>query len=148
MESQHDLLSNDLAVTAIAQEYLLISAKWGKFLSIIGFVGCGIMILIGVFFSSFMASNSMQFSKLPFPAAMIGVIYVVIAALMFFPCIFLFKFSVKMKDAILTASQENFEIGLENMKSMFKFYGILTLIVLGFYAVAIVIGIVAAVAVH
>lgn len=144
METQQDLLSTDLSVTAIAQEYLLTSAKWGKFLAIVGFIGCAIMVIMGVFFSSIMASNSLQFAKFPFPPALLGILYVVIAAMMFFPCIFLYKFSAKMKEGILTANQESFETGLENMKSMFKFYGILTMVVLGFYALAIVVGIVAA----
>lgn len=41
-----DLLSNDLQVSPQAQSYLAESAKWGKFLAIMGFILCGIMILV------------------------------------------------------------------------------------------------------
>ena len=141
MEQQHDLLSNDLYVTEIAQQNLLASARWGKFLSIVGFIGCGLMIVGGIIFSTIL-SGSEQFSRLPIGVGFIGAIYVIMAVLLFFPCLFLFKFSVKMRDAITNVRQDSFEASLENMKLMYKFYGILTIIILGFYALAILAGII------
>lgn len=139
MEQQHDLLSNDLYVTEISQQYLLASAKWGKFLAIVGFISCGLLIVVGVIISTVL-STSEQFSKLPIPGGLFGAIYIAMSALLFFPCLYLFKFSIKMKDAINNLHQDSFETSLENMKSMFKFYGIFTIVMLGFYALAFVIG--------
>src|SRR5665647_1268109 len=48
MES-FDLLNNDLQVSASAQSFLSDSARWGKFLAIIGFIFCGFMIVIAFF---------------------------------------------------------------------------------------------------
>jgi len=49
-----------------------------------------------------------------------------------------------MQSAAKTVSQENFDESLMNMKSMFKFFGIFTIIMLSFYAVAFIVGIIAA----
>jgi hypothetical protein len=49
-----------------------------------------------------------------------------------------------MKSAAKTVSQDNFEESLMNLKSMFKFYGIFTIIILSFYALAFIVGIIAA----
>ena len=50
-----------------------------------------------------------------------------------------------MQSAVRVVSQENFDESLMNLKSMFKFYGIFTIIVLSFYALAFIIGIATAV---
>ncbi len=49
-----------------------------------------------------------------------------------------------MQAAVRGVSQENFDESLMNLKSMFKFYGIFTIILLAFYALAFIVGIVAA----
>ena len=36
-----DLLNNDLQVTPLSQNFLSEAAKWGKFLSVMGFIFCG-----------------------------------------------------------------------------------------------------------
>jgi predicted RND superfamily exporter protein len=66
--------------------------------------------------------------------------YLLASLLLFFPCLYLYKFSVKMKVALNAISQENFETSLQNLKSLLKFYGILAIILLSFYALVFVIG--------
>ena len=134
---QQDLLSNDLYVSPPAQQYLLASARWGKFLSIVGFIGCGLMILVGSIIAA-LPSASEQFRNLPISSASIGVIYIVCSVIFIFPCLYLYKFSTKMRDAIINTRQDSFDSSLENMKSMFKFYGIFTIVTLGLYVIAIV----------
>ena len=137
MEPQNDLLNNDLYVTSQAQEFLMTSSKWGKFLSIVGFISCVILLILGIFFSTMM-SGSYQFSKLPMGGTFLGILYVIMGLLLFFPCLFLFRFSVKMKEALINSRQDSFENSLESLKSMFKFYGIVTIVVVGFYILVII----------
>jgi hypothetical protein len=59
--------------------------------------------------------------------------------LLFFPCLYLNKFSVKMKTALNSINQEDFEDSFKNLKSLFKFYGILSIILLSFYALVFLI---------
>ena len=143
-----DLLSNDLQVTPQAQNYLTESAKWGKFLAIMGFILCGFMMVIAFFIPVVLTQlppyNTMTSD---FSAGMkvgMTIVYLILALLFFFPCFYLYKFSVKMQSAAKTVSQDNFEESLMNLKSMFKFYGIFTIIILSFYALAFIVGVVAA----
>ena len=45
-----------------------------------------------------------------------------------------------MKVALNVVSQDNFETSLQNLKSLLKFFGILAIILLSFYALVFVIG--------
>jgi hypothetical protein len=141
-----DLLNNDLQVSAQAQSYLTESARWGKFLAIIGFILCGIMAVVAFFVPAFLSRlppyNSMPGSYASGMQAAMTIVYLLLALLLFFPFFYLYKFSVKMQSAIKMVSQQNFDESLMNLKSMFKFYGILTIILLSFYALIFVIAII------
>jgi hypothetical protein len=143
-----DLLSNDLQVSPAAQNYLTESAKWGKFLSIIGFIGCGLMIVVAFFIPVYLTQlppyNTMSVNFSAVAKVVMTFIYLLLAILFFFPCFYLYKFSIKMQSAVTTMSQENFDESLMNLKSIFKFYGIFTIITLSFYALAFIIGIITA----
>jgi predicted ferric reductase len=67
------------------------------------------------------------------------VLYLVCAGMLFLPCLYLYKFSIKMQLAVKSVNQENFDESLMNLKSMFKFYGILTIVLLSFYVLIFVI---------
>jgi hypothetical protein len=69
----------------------------------------------------------------------ITIVYLLFAVLFFFPCFYLYKFSAKMQIAIKSVNQENFDDSLMNLKSIFKFYGIMTIIFLSIYALIFVV---------
>lgn len=139
-----DLLNNDLQVSAASQNFLNEAAKWGKFLAIVGFIFCGIMIVVAFFiptlFMTLPPYNQLSGSFSSGVSAGITVVYLVLALILFFPCLYLFRFSVKMKLALSSVSQENFDISLQNLKSLLKFYGIFTIVMLSFYALAFIVG--------
>jgi hypothetical protein len=132
-----DLLNNDLQVSPVSQNFLNETAKWGKFLSIIGFIFSGIL-AIAAFFAPALYSRLPAFSELSTAmtgtvAATITLLYLAFAVILFFPCFYLNRFSVKMRIALQSVNQESFENSLKNLKSLLKFYGIFTIIVLSFY---------------
>ena len=130
---QHDLLSNELLINSVSQDNLNSSAKWGKFLSIVGFVFIGLMLIGGLVMQAFMPSFGSYGFGNPF-LKYIGTVYIILAIIMFFPCLYLLKFSNKMMEAIRTSNQESIDNAFMNLKLMFKFYGVVTIVVLGFYA--------------
>jgi Family of unknown function (DUF5362) len=143
-----DLLNNDLQVTPQAQSYLTESAKWGKFLAIMGFIFCGLMVILAFFIPAYLLQMP-QYSTTPsgFTSGMkagMTVLYLLMALLFFFPFLYLYRFSTKMQIATKNISQENFDESLMNLKSMFKFYAILTIIMLSLYALIFIFGILAA----
>jgi hypothetical protein len=147
MES-FDLLNNDLQVSESAQSFLSDSARWGKFLAIIGFILCGFMIVIAFFVPALIMNlppyNAMASGLSASITAGMTVVYLLLALLFFFPCLYLFKFSVKMQASLNSMSQENFEESLKNLKSMFKFYGICTIVMLSIYALIFLIAMIGA----
>jgi len=143
MEQQHDLLNSDLTVSNISQENFLASAKWGKFLSIVGFVFCGLMVIVSFFITGIL-SQSTQTSRMTISPGVFTVMYLILAVVLFFPCLYLYRYSTKMTEAITNSRQESFDTSVMNLKVMFRFYGIFTIVILSFYALAIIGGIIAA----
>ena len=143
-----DLLSNDLQVSPQVQSYLTESAKWGKFLAIMGFILCGIMIFVSFLIPAIITNippyNTMSSQLSSGVKVGMTALYLCFSVLFFFPAFYLYKFSSKMQTAVKGVSQENFGESLMNLKSMFKFYGIFTIILLAFYALAFIVGVVAA----
>ena len=138
-----DLLNNDLQVSPVSQNFLHEAARWAKFLSIIGFIVCGLM-AIAAFFAPSLYTRLSAFEELSSAVAgaastVITIVYLAIAVLLFFPCLYLNKFSVKMKTALNSINQEDFEDSFKNLKSLFKFYGILSIILLSFYTLVFLI---------
>jgi hypothetical protein len=75
-----------------------------------------------------------------------GFIYVVIAAFYFFPVYYLHQFSIRIRRGLASQGLEDVTAGFQNLKSLFKFMGILTIVILSIYALIIVIAIIAGVA--
>ncbi len=137
-----DLLNNDLQVSPNAINYLSESAKWGRFLAIMGFILCGIMVVLAFILPSFISTlppyNNIASTSSAIKVTM-TVVYLLTALLLFFPFYYLYKFSIKMQAAIKLVNQENFDESFLNLKSMFKFYGILTIVILSLYALIFIL---------
>ncbi len=143
----------DLQIDQQSNSYLNEAAKWGKFLAIMGFIFCGLFVIIALFAGTFMASmmqGGFGGTDVGGPGAamsgvFISVVYIVIALVYFFPCLYLFNFSSKMQIALRSNQQETLNTSFRNLKSCFKFMGILMIIGLAFWVLAIIIAIGAAV---
>jgi hypothetical protein len=88
-------------------------------------------------------------SAMGLPSQMAGmevvlvVVYIGMAALYFFPILYLFRFATKAQEAVKANDTPTLTTALENLKSHYKFIGILAAIVMGFYAIMLVIMLVA-----
>jgi hypothetical protein len=132
----------DFGLDETGKAYLLETARWAKFLAVVGFVLLGLLILFGVFLSTIMGAVGSRYggSFQNFGGVMM-VLYVLIGILYFFPTYYLFKFSTLIKPALLTSNQHGFNSALSYLRSAFRYIGILTLVVLGLYALAFLVGI-------
>jgi hypothetical protein len=132
MESE---LSNkkELKLTENSLIFMTEVVKWAKFLAICSFVGLGIMVLFGL------GMIILQFQGLgnAIQAVVMGIFYILMAALYFFPALYLYRFATACGEAIKKLNDDIFEEGIENLKSLFRFTGILTIIILSLYAIGI-----------
>ena len=123
------------------------TARWAKFLSIIGFILCALVILGGLFFGSLFSSftSRREMYDAGIDPSGLGVvmafIYIIVAVVYFFPCLFLYRFANKMKLALAGNVQDELNLAFQNLKSLFKYVGIITIIVLALYGLAILMGI-------
>lgn len=143
----------DLQIDHQSNSYLNEAAKWGKFLAIMGFIFCGLLVIIALFAGTFMASMMSGFggddaasTGAAMGGGIITFVYIVLALIYFFPCLYLFNFSSKMQVALRSNQQDSLNTAFRNLKSCFKFMGILMIIVLAFWVLAIIVGIGAAIA--
>ena len=114
---------------------------WAMFLAIVGFIGAGFTVLMGFFFSFIMPFITRREEMGPVPSMLIGLFYVVLGVLYFFPPFYLFKFSANAKAAIATNSSESMTESLKNLRTVFVLMGVLTIVVFVLVVLAIIAGI-------
>ena len=141
METLDNNLSNgeNLIINGQIKSHLLETAKWGRMLAIIGFVGLGLMVIFLIFgvsmFNSILAQQTMSTGGSAIGSAMTGayIFFALFMLIYLFPLLYLYKGSVAYIRALNSDNQEELEAGFENYKSLFKFIGIFTIIVFGLY---------------
>lgn len=134
----------NLVIDWRSKEFLKETAKWTKFLAILGFVGIGLMVL-GSLVMLFAPSSLMSNGDFPFGGKIfMMLLYLAFAVLYYFPISYLYQFSENTKKAIENNDNNAIRDAFEFLKSHYKFMGILTIILLSFYAIMIFIGLIGA----
>jgi len=143
MDTNQDLINTGLQIDPAGHSYLAETAKWGNFLSIVGFVLSGILALVALFAGTLLGSAGRGFgnSSSMIGAGFVTVIYLVIAALYFFMSLFLNRFSSKMKTALYSNDQETLNNSFLNLKNLYKMMGIITIVYLSILILAFIFGI-------
>ncbi len=128
-------------ITTEATVFLLKTAKWGKFLAILGFIVTGFLFLAGILMSFVlgMLPDEMMPLDMPFSPTVFSVIYIAIAGIYLIPVIFLNNFCNNAIKAIENSNTDNLTASIRNLKNLFVFVGISTLVVLSFYTIILVI---------
>lgn len=124
--------SNGIELTSESVGYLNEIRRWALFLAILGFVFVTFMIIASFSIGAIFASMG-QRDDMPFPPSLLGIIYFVMAAIYFFPIFYLFKFAAHAKEGLLDKRQGQLDLAFMNLKSHYKFMGILMIVVLCFY---------------
>jgi hypothetical protein len=152
MEQPGNIELFDLHLDQSSVNFLSETARWARFLAIMGFIYCGLMVFVGIFFSTVM---SMMAPAMGGDTAismvgngMVGGLIIIFSLLLFFPAFYLFNFSTKMRRAIQSNDQPVLAESFKNLKSFFKFYGILIIVALSFYLLMIIFAVIGAMAGH
>jgi hypothetical protein len=119
--------------------YLSEASPWLQFIGILGFIGCGLLIIGGIF-SAVGFSAASSFTELgDFPFWIIPLIYIPLGVLAFFPARFTYNFGRKIRSYRFSNSIEDLELAFKNNKSLWKFNGIICIIYLAFVPVMFII---------
>lgn len=135
-------LSPELSITPEITDYLRQGAKWGKFLAIMGFIMSGLIMVIALFAGAMLGSLASMSPELGalggVGGGLIGGIYFLFGLLYFIPSLYLYRHSQKMKLALQSNDQGLLSESFKNYKSLYKFWGIFTVVILAFYALIFV----------
>ncbi|MCX2451835.1 DUF5362 family protein [Pedobacter sp. PLR] len=136
-----------LIITEDIRSDIYETAKWAKFLSIVGFVGCVLMIILSLTMPAMLASlNKLGNSPLGNGnAAATTATYLITGILYFYPSLMLFKYANSAQHAVLYMDQDSLGEAMAKMKSLFKFVGIMTIVMLAILAITVLLLIVVAI---
>jgi hypothetical protein len=151
MEQTSSLFS--LSIDPITKAHLADTARWARFLAICGFVLLGLMLLFGIFMlvgmSSEIGSNLGQEygGNNMFGAMGMGAfafMYIIMALIIFFPLLYLLRFANRMRASLNGNDQQALNYSFQNLKAYFRYLGIITIILLAFYAIGIIFAVIGA----
>ena len=139
-----------------AKQYVRTMGRWYKFFGILSIVGCVFMVLgaimmlaVGGMMDEGMKNYEMYNSEGmgSMPTWLIGILYLVCAGLMVPVIVYMLRGAKAAETAVALNSNEAAVSFLSNSKSYWKFYGIMTIVMLALCIIAIPIAIIAAFAV-
>lgn len=147
MENQEIVKENlqeekSLILSKESIKYLEEAKKWSYFLSIMGFIGVGFLVVASFFIGIIFSILPNEYNTLPFPTTIFSTVYLIIAAVYFFPVYYLYKFSVKMKYALKQKANDVLETSFKFLKSHYKFVGIATIVMLVAYPIILIVAVI------
>jgi hypothetical protein len=134
-----------LIVTEEMRSYIYDITKWAKFLSFVGFALAALLVLVSFSVPSLLGSNpalAKQFGALGQSGSMaITIIYLALGLFYFYPSLLLLRISNNGKQGVLFGSQESLNTAMQNVKSLFKFWGIITIaVIVGYFLLIFMVG--------
>jgi hypothetical protein len=106
---------------------LRIAGQWGMLLAVIGFISAGFLLLFALFFSLF-PSLAHTGATMHFSGFLLGGLYLTMAIIYFFPSLFLYRFASSAKKAFIRRETADLAFSLNNLKILFRFMGIFTIL--------------------
>ncbi len=113
--------------------------KWTMFLSILGFIIVGFILITGLVAGTFFSVFKSEEVGLGIPESLMVILFIMVAAIYFLPVFFLFRFSRYTRKAIKTGGNEELVKGFRNLRTYFTYIGILAIIVIAIYLAALLV---------
>ncbi len=141
-ESQETPNNLNLIVNEEIRSYIYEIAKWANFLAIVGFVFTGFMVIsaftVGAVINSSPQLLTMADSLGSIASIVFTIMLLIMAFAIFYPSLLMFKYAAKAKLGVLYGEQASLDEAMGKLKSLFKYWGILTIIYLAVYLLIII----------
>jgi flagellar biogenesis protein FliO len=125
-----------LTLTQQAQFYLQQAGKWATFLGVVGFIFTGFIAIGALSVGTILTYLSAVNPLMQFPAGIsiiVTIVYLLIALLLFFYSLYLFQFGSRIKKGIYLNNADETALAFSKLKSFFKLWGIITIVIIAFY---------------
>ena len=113
--------------------------KWTMFLAILGFIFLGLIIVIGLIAGTFLSAFNNSDTTQGVPESILFASLFLLAVIYFFPVLFLFRFSKHTSAAVMTLDEKKLQKAFKNLRLYFVYLGVLVIIVLSFYIIALIV---------
>ncbi|MCA0382767.1 MAG: DUF5362 domain-containing protein [Bacteroidetes bacterium] len=130
----------DVQIDETSKSYLIEIAKWSKFFGILGYILAALLLLVGFFIVFVGAGLSSAFDDLGVSGSFLGIFYIIIAALYFYPSYKMVQFAKHMPAGLYNQQQDLVTEAFANLKAVYRYFGIITIVVLGLYVLAFIGG--------
>lgn len=120
---------NQINLSSKAVAYLYESGKWGSFLAWLVIAILAIIFVVFVAASFFSSDQTQAYNQSEYKILMF-IAYFIMAAIYCIPIYYLYNFSKNAKIAVSNKDSNQVENSMKNLKSLFKFYGIFSIIYL------------------
>lgn len=131
-----------LIVTEDMRSYLYDMAKWANFLGIVGFVISAFMLMAALTIGPTINANPEMAKMLGQLGAMDGttfsIVFFIYGLAIFFPSLLMVRYAAKTKHGVLYGEQTSLDEGIAKLKSLFKYFGVLTIIFIGLYLLTLI----------
>ncbi|RYD54774.1 MAG: hypothetical protein EOP56_18155 [Sphingobacteriales bacterium] len=133
-------------IDEVGKAHLLETARWSKFLAILFIIVSAIMVLFGVFAAFMIGNLGGDGNELIAGLGGVGfaIFYFLFLGIYMYPVWALYKFSKLTRLAVNTSNQQVFNDALRYQRNMYKYIGILTIIVISLYGISFVLMAIAA----
>lgn len=131
-----------LVVSEEMRSYIYEIAKWASFLAIVGFVFTGIMVISAFTVGAAINSNPQMLAMATTIGSAASIIFTImfllVAFAIFYPSLLMFKYAAKAKLGVLYGEQASLDEALGKLKSLFKYWGVITIIYIALYILMII----------
>jgi hypothetical protein len=129
----------ELTITNHMIDSMRSTRPWAMFLSIVGFITVGLMVLAGMIMMVVGSVVTRKFDG--FPAVLMGIMYIAMSFFYLVPSIYLFRYASAIGRFLDSMTEAEMESALSYQKSFWKFVGIVVIIMF----VLTILGIIAAI---
>ena len=132
---------SELKITSHMIDSMRSTRPWVMFLSVLGFISVGFMVLAAMIIMVVGSVLPQHFDG--FPAALMGIMYIFMSFFYLVPSIYLFRYSSAIGRFLDSMAASEMESALSYQKSFWKFVGIVAIVMFVFA----ILGIIAAIAI-
>jgi len=130
---------SELKITNHMIDSMRSTRPWAMFLSIVGFISVGFMVLAGIIIM--VVGSVLPQSIDGFPAVLMGIMYIGMSFFYLVPSMYLFKYASAIGHFLDSMTESEMESALSYQKSFWKFVGIVAIVMF----ILAILGIIAAI---